>query len=932
MKKLYLPAFLPNNCLFLVLFALSFIACQSFPKGYHLMLDGKTNEAKDIFEKTEKHSKYGPGATYYKEVINMNNGKDLPEWERIHNVFCELEHTVKNLPEQQRYKLADYKVTPARIRESRQNLETRILEHLCAFGTIADLDYLYDNFPHWMEKPSRDSVRDVIVNMTIDPNQPVYEKKCRDWARKSDTSSLQHLHEAGRPCTAYPLREDWQITYEDATGILERYDAAVLESNYAAFWGIREHIWDIFKIHHSFCDMGRFKEQHPNNLYASDCWFDNARDTLCLGLLRPLLAFHRNNPYTALDIDICNQILCLALIADDAPELDAGERKQVEDVEMMVGLQKQFICHELNYDTSELIPNVEYLAKKYPQHRVVFDLALELSNYLFTTGQMRLAKKAAETLAPLFPDEEVCLTNFDFQVGKQKWFANYAALLQRVGDSLALVKPVSAWNTPDNDEYALVSWGESDEVFFVRRYRKTGLVQVMTSKLESAGWTKPTVLQELSIANDVVPLSISADGRLMLLKSGGRLLQSYRHETRRPWSKPDPLPMAFKFGGKATFSPDASLLLLEDYSGRRTALNRPNKDIFVSKMGTDGRYGTPTSVGSKINLPNSDDGNPFIAAGGRMLVYTSDNDDGLGYADVYSVVLEKAGDWSTAGEPMNMGLQLNTVFEDNGLTFFSEYTGKGFFDRRDKCTGDIDIWGIPVVAPEVFPPNAMRLAGIVLDENKKPVTGGFMEFTTDYNLRAHSQPISAKGTYSHTAPDNSEVVRLFPETPGYYSERDTTHFLANLPKGQIIRDTFILTSFEHIRQNFKLRHSTFMNGTAHFDNPAKAFPELTRLAKIATRMGAELELTGHTDSTGAEGANHKLALDRAQSVKLFMVEKCGFDPDKIKVFAFGPTKPICPNATDEGRRCNRRVEVVFIMPVLPSTKEGVSKSESSKER
>jgi outer membrane protein OmpA-like peptidoglycan-associated protein len=227
----------------------------------------------------------------------------------------------------------------------------------------------------------------------------------------------------------------------------------------------------------------------------------------------------------------------------------------------------------------------------------------------------------------------------------------------------------------------------------------------------------------------------------------------------------------------------------------------------------------------------------------------------------------------------------------------------------------------------------MRLAGVVLDENKKPITsGGFMEFATDYNLRAHSQPISAKGTYSHTAPDNSKVIRLFPEMPGYYSERDTTHFLVNLPKGKIVCDTFILTSFEYIRQHFKLQHSTFLNGTARFDNESKAFPELTRLAKIATRMGAELELTGHTDSTGVEGDNHKLAIDRAQSVKEFLVEKCGFDSEKIKVFAFGPTRPICPNTTAEGRRCNRRVEVVFRMPVLPSAKEGVSKFENGKER
>jgi outer membrane protein OmpA-like peptidoglycan-associated protein len=217
----------------------------------------------------------------------------------------------------------------------------------------------------------------------------------------------------------------------------------------------------------------------------------------------------------------------------------------------------------------------------------------------------------------------------------------------------------------------------------------------------------------------------------------------------------------------------------------------------------------------------------------------------------------------------------------------------------------------------------MRLAGLVLDENRQPIGGGFMEFTTDYNLRVHSQAIAANGTYTYTPPNETEVVRLFPEIAGYYSEQDAVHFLADVPKGEIIRDTFILLSFEHIRQHFKLRHSTFVNGTATFDNPGLAFPELTRLAKIAVRMGAELDLVGHTDSTGTEGANQQLALNRAQSVKAFLVEKCGLEPAKIRAIGFGPTRPLCPNDTEEGRRCNRRVEVVFRMPDLPSSRESL---------
>ncbi|MBP8239959.1 MAG: hypothetical protein KAX50_08360 [Saprospiraceae bacterium] len=54
---------------------------------------------------------------------------------------------------------------------------------------------------------------------------------------------------------------------------------------------------------------------------------------------------------------------------------------------------------------------------------------------------------------------------------------------------------------------------------------------------------------------------------------------------------------------------------------------------------------------------------------------------------------------------------------------------------------------------------------------------------------------------------------------------------------------------------YPVPYGTFYQGTAQFDNPTKAYPELTRFAKIATHIGAELELTGHTDNVGTPESN-----------------------------------------------------------------------------
>jgi len=80
----------------------------------------------------------------------------------------------------------------------------------------------------------------------------------------------------------------------------------------------------------------------------------------------------------------------------------------------------------------------------------------------------------------------------------------------------------------------------------------------------------------------------------------------------------------------------------------------------------------------------------------------------------------------------------------------------------------------------------------------------------------------------------------------------------------------------------------------------EAKEELSRADKII--------ITGHTDNKGAPDYNMKLSLQRAESVRDYLVST-GVDPKKLEVRGEGETKPIADNSTDEGRAKNRRVEV-----------------------
>ncbi len=84
---------------------------------------------------------------------------------------------------------------------------------------------------------------------------------------------------------------------------------------------------------------------------------------------------------------------------------------------------------------------------------------------------------------------------------------------------------------------------------------------------------------------------------------------------------------------------------------------------------------------------------------------------------------------------------------------------------------------------------------------------------------------------------------------------------------------------------------------------------LDRLAKDLKNMDLRsVTVTGHTDSRGSDAYNQKLSERRAQSVKAYLISK-GVDGKKIATKGMGEKQPAADNATEAGRRQNRRVTI-----------------------
>jgi outer membrane protein OmpA-like peptidoglycan-associated protein len=90
--------------------------------------------------------------------------------------------------------------------------------------------------------------------------------------------------------------------------------------------------------------------------------------------------------------------------------------------------------------------------------------------------------------------------------------------------------------------------------------------------------------------------------------------------------------------------------------------------------------------------------------------------------------------------------------------------------------------------------------------------------------------------------------------------------------------------------------------------------EFLRPHRSLLRQGlAHLDVVGYTDSRGNDAYNQKLSERRAQAVADYLVEQ---DPSRasfIRVIGRGEADPIASNATEAGRRQNRRV----VLEVVP---------------
>lgn len=87
----------------------------------------------------------------------------------------------------------------------------------------------------------------------------------------------------------------------------------------------------------------------------------------------------------------------------------------------------------------------------------------------------------------------------------------------------------------------------------------------------------------------------------------------------------------------------------------------------------------------------------------------------------------------------------------------------------------------------------------------------------------------------------------------------------------------------------------------------ESYEYLDKIADLVKQANIHIVIKGHTDGVGKADYNMELSKKRAKAVYDYLTGK-GVDASRLTYEYYGMTRPIAPNATEEGRLMNRRVE------------------------
>ncbi len=344
-------------------------------------------------------------------------------------------------------------------------------------------------------------------------------------------------------------------------------------------------------------------------------------------------------------------------------------------------------------------------------------------------------------------------------------------------------------------------------------------------------------------------------------------------------------------------SPDGSTLI---FSSTRAG-GKGKKDLWMVKY-ANGKWSIPKNL-SELNT-KGDEVTPFLHVDGSTLYFSSDGLPGMGGTDFFvSRYDENINMWS---EPVNLGYSINSSRDEYSLMVARD--GKTAYFATDALEGygKMDIYSFEL-SDKIRSKNTAYLKGKIIEmSNGKNILNSDLLMV---DLKT-SKPINTvyvkDGKYVALLPVG-KTYAIVAKSPKHLLYSATFEFMTDSISNFVEKNI----KLQRLRKGMKmnLNNVNYKSGKSELLN--ESFFELDLLVTYLKKYSKyRVKIIGHTDDVGTKEYNQKLSLDRAKSVKEYLIEK-GINPSKLKSIGKGETQPISKNNTAQGRKINRRTEIVL---------------------
>ncbi len=324
-------------------------------------------------------------------------------------------------------------------------------------------------------------------------------------------------------------------------------------------------------------------------------------------------------------------------------------------------------------------------------------------------------------------------------------------------------------------------------------------------------------------------------------------------------------------------------------------------DLYVSFLGDNGVWSEPKNLGKRINTVASEE-SPFLAADGVSLYFSTSGLPGFGSNDMF-VSRRLDSTWLNWSEPINLGPAINTKGWDGYYTITASGDWAYFVSNENPLDAE-DIFRIKM--PQSLKPlDVVLIKGKVLNaKTKKPVEAAIIYETLHDGKNAgiaKSNPTT--GEYTITLPVGYRYGYLA-NVAGYASINENIDLTSGTQYREYRKDLLLVP----IEQGQSVRLNNIFFEFAKYELLPESIFELKRVVKLLEENpSVKILISGHTDNVGTNATNQLLSENRAKAVYDYLIS-CGIEPSRMKFNGYGAKKPLVSNATESGRRTNRRVE------------------------